>query len=139
MNYNKYMSPDDIAAMQEMASMDDPEARIDSMSGLQGMANGMKVNKLGEYGNGRVIGANSPWEAVGGIAKNAMGAYMQKDLADKYGGILDKANAARGNAAGKIGSKYMVDALRNNKLPGIEAFQQDPSVLTDALGNLQFD
>lgn len=123
MQYNKYMNVDDIAAMQEMASMDDPEARIESMAGLQGLANRTGgIKKLGEYGNGRVIGANSPLEALGGIAQNAMGAYMQKDLASKYGGILDKANAARGNAAGKIGSKYVVDALRKNQIPGVESF-----------------
>lgn len=122
MNYNQYMSPDDIAAMEEMARIDDPQARIDSMAGLQGMANGMRVKKLGEYGNGRVIGANSGLEALGGIASNAMGAYMNKSLADKAGGILDKNNADRGNAASKIGSKYMVNALRNNKIPGVEPF-----------------
>lgn len=123
MNYNKYMNPDDIAAMQEMAGMDDPEARIESMAGLQGLANRTGgIKRLGEYGNGRVIGANSGLEAIGGIAQNALGAYMQKDLATKYGSILDKANQGRANAAGKIGSKYMVDALRQNKIPGVESF-----------------
>lgn len=122
MDYNKYMNVDDIAAMEEMARIDDPNARIDTLSGLQGMANGMRVKKLGEYGNGRVIGANSPLEALGGIASNTMGAYMNKSLADKAGGILDANNAARGNAASKIGSKYMVDALRKGKLNGIEPF-----------------
>ena len=123
MQYNKYMNPDDIAAMQEMAGLDDPEARIESMQGLQGLANRTGgIKKLGEYGNGRVIGANSGLEALGGIAQNAMGAYMQKDLANKYGGILDKANQNRANAAGKIGSKYFVDALRKNQMPGVEPF-----------------
>ena len=122
MEYNKYMNPDDLAAMEEMARIDDPQARIDSMQGLQGLANGMRKTKLGEYGNGRVIGAINPLEAIGGVAQNAMGAYMQKDLAGKYGKILDDNNAARGNAASKIGSKYMVNALRNNKIPGVESF-----------------
>lgn len=139
MDYNKYMTPDDIAAMEEMARIDDPQARIDTLSGMQGMANSMRTKKLGEYGNGRVIGANSPLEALGGIASNAMGAYMNKSLADKAGGILDANNAARGNAAAKIGSKYMVDALRKNKIPGVQPFQVDPSVLTDGNGEMQFD
>lgn len=135
MQYNKYMTPDDIAAMQEMASMDDPDARIDSMSGLQGMANGMRVKSLPERSNGRVWGATSPMEAIGGIAQNLASAYMQKDLADKYGGILDKANAARGATAKKIGSKYMVDALRN----GTEMQPGANDYPTDAAGNLVFD
>jgi hypothetical protein len=122
MDYNKYMNVDDIAAMEEMARIDDPQARIDTLSGMQGLANSMRVKGLPERGNGRVIGATSPLEALGGVASNAMGAYMNKSLADKAGGILDANNAARGNAASKIGSKYMVNALRNNKIPGLESF-----------------
>jgi hypothetical protein len=122
MDYNKYMNVDDISAMEEMARIDDPQARIDSMQGLQGLANGMRMKSLPERGNGRLIGATSGLEALGGIAQNVTGAAMQKGLADKYGSILDQNNAARGNAASKIGSKYMVNALRQNQIPGVESF-----------------
>ena len=112
MQMNKYMTPEDLANAEAMAGIDDPEARMDSMAGLQGMANGMRVKGLNQYGNGRVIGATSPLDALGGVAMNAMGAYAQKGLADKYGSILDKNNMDRMGAARKLSSKYLPNALR---------------------------
>ena len=118
-NYMKYLTPEDLVAGEEMAGVDDPLARIESLQGLQNMADGMRVRGLPERGNGRVIGATSPWEAVGGIAQNTMGAYMNKSLSDKFGGILDKNNADRKKAYRDMTAKYRADALRN---AGIEPF-----------------
>lgn len=120
MDYNKYMNVDDLAAMEEMARIDDPQARIDSLGGLQGLASGMRSKGPKERDNGRVVGAISPLETIGGIAQNAAGAFMNKSLADKYGGILDANNAARGTAA-----KNIVNALRRTKNPAESGFDSD--------------
>lgn len=112
-NYMQYMSPEDA---QKLAEMGDPQDQIEALQGMQGLANRTGgIKKLGEYGNGRVIGANSGLEALGGIAQNAMGAYMQKDLAGKYGDILKQGNANRGTA-----SNMIVNALRKAKMGGAE-------------------
>ena len=131
MQMNKYLTPEDMAAAQEMAGIDDPEARIDSMAGLQGLANSMRVKNLQQYGNGRVIGATSPLDAIGGVAMNAAGAYAQKSLADKYGSILDKNNLDRVGAAKMLASKYLPNALRNAQDPmaGDDGMQYDPSTM----------
>lgn len=118
-NYMKYLTPEDLVAGEEMAGIDDPLARIGSLQGLQGMADGMRVRGLPERGNSRFIGATSPWEAVGGIAQNAMGAYMNKSLSDRYGDILNKNNLDRKRAYRDMTAKYRSDALRN---AGIETF-----------------
>lgn len=110
MNYSQYMSPEDA---QRLAEMGDPQDDIEALLPMQRLANQTGgIKRLGEYGNGRVIGANSPLEALGGVAQNAMGAYMQKDLAGKYGDIFKQANKNRGSAAGML-----VNALRSAKDP----------------------
>ena len=112
MNYMQYMSPEDA---QRLAEMGDPQEQIEAMYGLQRQANNMGMQQLPQYGNGRVIGRNSPMEAVGGAAQQIAGAYMNKQLADKYGDILKQGNANRGNAAGMI-----VNALRKAQMGGAE-------------------
>lgn len=115
MNYMNYMSPEDA---QRLAEMGDPQDQIDAMGGMQRFVNNnMGMQQLPQYGNGRVIGANSPLEAIGGASQQIAGAYMNKKLADKYGDILKQGNMNRGNAAGMI-----VNALRKAKTPGVESF-----------------
>lgn len=101
----QYMSPEDI---QQMAEMDDPEMRMNALAGKQRMADRMVAKQLDTQRsvNG-VAGRISPLEALGNVATNAAGAYMQNDLAKQYGGILDKNNAQRGGYA-----KRIAEALR---------------------------
>lgn len=107
MEYADYLTPEQA---QKLAEMGDPQDQIDALGGMQGMANRMGMKQLPQYGNGRVIGANSPLEALGGAAQQVAGAYMNAQLANKYGDILKQGNANRGNAAGLI-----VNALRKAK------------------------
>lgn len=102
----QYMSPEDI---QQMAEMDDPEMRMNALAGKQRMADRMATKQLDTQRsvNG-VAGRISPLEALGNVATNAAGAYMQNDLAKQYGGILDKNNQQRGGYA-----KRIAEALRN--------------------------
>lgn len=113
MNYMQYMSPEDA---QRLAEMGDPQEQIDAMGGMQRFANNsMGMQQLPQYGNGRVIGRNSPMEAVGGMAQQMAGAYMNKELADKYGAILNQGNKNRGAASAMI-----VNALRKAQIGGAE-------------------
>jgi len=96
----QYMTPEQI---QQLAEMDDPEARMNAMSGKQLMADRMYAKPLqtDRSVNG-IAGRISPFEALGNVATNAAGAYMQNDLAKQYGGMLDKNNAQRGDYAKRI-------------------------------------
>lgn len=102
----QYMTPEQI---QQLAEMDDPEMRMQAMSGKQLMADRMYAKPLqtDRSVNG-IAGRINPMEVVGNVATNAAGAYMQNDLAKQYGGMLDKNNAKRGDYA-----KRIADALRN--------------------------
>lgn len=111
---NKYMNPEDILAMQELAGIDDPDARMGALGGMQRMASAMGQYKAPqERSNGRVVGLTSPMEGLGAMSQQLVGASMNRQLMDKYGQILDQNNMDRRNAAQRIGSKYLVDALRN--------------------------
>lgn len=118
MNYMQYMSPEDA---QRLAEMGDPQEQIDALSGMQRFANNnMGMQQLPQYGNGRVIASNSPFEALGGAAQQIAGAYMNKQLADKYGSILSQGNQNRGTSAGLI-----VNALRKAKNQAEPGFDSD--------------
>ena len=109
--------------MQEMAAIDDPDARMASYGGMQRMASGMGQYKAPqERSNGRVVGLNSPMEGLGAMGQQLAGAYMNKQLRDQYGSSLDKNNADRSGAAGRIGAKYLVGALRGQQPGGAQAF-----------------
>lgn len=102
----QYMTPEQI---QQMAEMDDPEMRMNSLAGKQLMADRMYAKPLQtDRSVGGIAGKISPMEVLGNVATNAAGAYMQNDLAKQYGGMLDKNNAQRGGYA-----KRIAEALRN--------------------------
>lgn len=96
----QYMTPEQI---QQMAEMDDPEMRMQTLQGKQLMADRMYAKPLqtDRSVNG-VAGRINPMEVLGNVATNAAGAYMQNDLAKQYGGMLDKNNAQRGDYAKRI-------------------------------------
>lgn len=96
----QYMTPEQI---QQMAEMDDPEMRMQTLQGKQLMADRMYAKPLqtDRSVNG-VAGRISPMEVLGNVATNAAGAYMQNDLAKQYGGMMDKNNAQRGDYAKRI-------------------------------------
>lgn len=129
MDYMNYISPEQA---QKLAEIGDPQAQIDALGGYQSMANGMGMRNLRERDNGRVVGATSPLEALGGAAQQISGAAMQGMLANKYGDILKQGNKNRGMAA-----KDIVNALRGAQ-PGSMPTDAN-GYPTDAAGNLQFD
>lgn len=104
MNYQDYLSPEQA---QKLAEMGDPQDEVEAMYGMQRMANNMGMQRLPERSNGRVWGATSPMEAIGGMAQQLSGAYMNKTLADKYGEAFKTGNQNRGTAA-----KMIAEALR---------------------------
>lgn len=129
---NKYMTPEDIANMQELAGIDDPDARIAAYGGMQRMASNMGQYKAPqERSNGRVVGLTSPLEGLGAMGQQLAGAYMNKGLMDKYGSILDQNNLDRRNAASKIGSRYLVNALRGPAAQSFPVANQNPAVTSD--------
>lgn len=123
---NKYMNPEDIMAMQELAAMDDPTARMEALGGMQRMASGMGQYKAPqERSNGRVVGLNSPMEGLGAMGQQLVGAYMNKQLMDRYGQILDKNNQDRSMAAQRIASRYFPQALRNAQGAVVQSYPVD--------------
>ena len=109
MDYS-YLTPEQIEQMAQFAQTQDPQDQIDALMGLQQMANRMHSNGIPLRENGRVVGPTSGWEVAGNAAKDMAGAYMNKNLSDKYKGILDQNSASRGNYA-----KAVIDALRRKK------------------------
>lgn len=98
MDYS-YLTPEQLEQMQQFAQTQDPEDQVKALLGLQEMANRMHSNGIPMRDNGRVVGPTSAWEVAGNVAKDAAGAYMQKNLSDKYKGILDENSKARGGYA----------------------------------------
>ena len=124
---NKYLSPEDLLAAQEdilaaeqMAGIEDPEARMLAMSPMAQTAKGLQGIRPMERANGRVVGATSPLEAIGAAGANIAGAYMNKQLMDKYGSVMDDNTAGRkmtaktlAERAARGAGKYYPDLLRN--------------------------
>lgn len=111
----KYMTPEQI---QAMAAMEDPEMAINALAGLQKRADAMHADPIqtNRSVNG-IAGRISPWEVAGNVATNAVGAYMNKNLADQYKAILDRNNGQRGEYA-----KMIAEALRQQ---GVTPYVQE--------------
>ncbi len=108
-----YLTPEEVA---KMAGIEDPADRMATMAGMQRYANMLpQMGQIKERSNGRVVGRTSPMEGLGQMASQLAGAYMNKDLMDKYGAIMDKNNAQRQQTALDIARAY---ALRNAGQPG---------------------
>lgn len=132
MSYMKYLTPEDFAAAEEMAGIEDPTARMATYGGMQQMIDRMGVKQLPTRSNDRVVGLTSPMEAIGGIANNLVQAYGNASLAKKYGDILDKNNASRKKTARDIIAMYRAEALRNAGLnPVFDSALQEPVMQTD--------
>lgn len=102
MNYmqmDQYMSPE---AAAELAGISDPEMEMLTLNPMAQTAKGLQGIRPIERSNGRVVGATSPLEAIGAAGANMAGAYMNKQLMDKYGGIMDKNRMGRMSAAERI-------------------------------------
>lgn len=111
---NSYISPEEAAML---AGIEDPKDRMNTMGGMQTMANMLPaMGRIKERDNGRVVGRTSAMEGLGQVASQMAGAYMNKNLMDKYGSIMDKNNASRSDAALRIAR-----ALRGAGQPGAPA------------------
>ena len=94
---NSYITPEQAAML---AGIEDPKDRMNTMGGMQNMANMLPaMGRIKERDNGRVVGRTNPMEGLGQVASQMAGAYMNKNLMDKYGSIMDKNNASRSNTA----------------------------------------
>lgn len=110
---SKYMSPEEIAAMAKIAGIEDPAMRMNTFSGMQSYANQLpQMGAIRERSNGRVVGRTSPMEGLGQLGSQLAGAYMSKNLMDKYGSIMDANNQQRMSVA-----QMMIDELRKNRQP----------------------
>ena len=109
MDYS-YLTPEQIEQLKQFAETQDPQDQIDALMGLQQMANRMHSSAIPMRDNGRVVGPTSGWEVAGNVAKDMAGAYMNKNLSDRYKGILDQNSKARGGYA-----QAVIDALRQKK------------------------
>jgi hypothetical protein len=102
---NSYLTPEQAAAM---AGIEDPNDRMNTMSGMQRFANMLpQMNQIKERSNGRVVGRTDPMEGLAQMGSQLAGAYMNKNLMDKYGAIMDANNQQRMNTA-----KMIAEALR---------------------------
>lgn len=109
---NKYLTPEQAAMM---AGIEDPADRMATMRGMQGFANMLpQMNQIKERSNGRVVGRTDPMEGLAQMGSQLAGAYMNKNLMDKYGAIMDKNNDQRIKAAQMLAQAY---ALRNAGQP----------------------
>jgi len=94
---NSYITPEQAAML---AGIEDPKDRMNTMGGMQTMANMLPaMGRIKERDNGRVVGRTSAMEGLGQVASQMAGAYMNKNLMDKYGSIMDKNNASRSSTA----------------------------------------
>lgn len=128
MNYSQmdqYLSPE---AAAELAGINDPEMEMLALNPMAQTAKGLQGIRPMERSNGRVVGATSPLEAIGAAGANIAGAYMNKQLMDKYGGIMGKNADARKGAARKIAGHYYADALRKSGTPdyAAQSYPVDP-------------
>jgi len=97
---NSYLSPEDAAIM---AGIEDPKDRMSTMGGMQQFANQLPMmNRIKERDNGRVVGRTSMMEGLGQMGSQLAGAYMQKNLMDKYGDIMKENSKSRQDAALRI-------------------------------------
>lgn len=106
---NQYLTPE---AAAQLAGIEDPEDRMMTMAGVQGFANALPgAGRIQERSNGRVVGRTSPMEGLGQMGSQLAGAYMNKQLMDKYGSIMDQNNESRMSTA-----RMIAEALR--RAPG---------------------
>ena len=105
---NSYLTPEQAAAM---AAIEDPKDRMNTMGGMQNFATQLPMmNRIQERNNGRVVGRTSAMEGLGQMGSQIAGAYMQKNLMDKYGAIMDANNKSRQEVALALAR---ASALRN--------------------------
>jgi hypothetical protein len=100
-----------------LAGIEDPNDRMNTMAGMQRYANMLpQMGQIRERSNGRVVGRTSAMEGLGQMGSQLAGAYMNKELMDKYGAIMDKNNQQRISAA-----QMLADALRRTPAAGAAA------------------
>lgn len=103
---------DQMNAAQKLAGIEDPKDRMNTMSGMQTFASQLPaMNRIKERDNGRVVGRTSMMEGLGQMGSQLAGAYMQKNLMDRYSDIMKDNNKARVDAAGLF-TQAKIDALR---------------------------
>lgn len=111
---NSYITPEQAAMM---AGIEDPKERMATFGGMQGFATQLPaMNRIKERDNGRVVGRTSAMEGLGQMGSQLAGAYMNKQLMDKYGAIMDKNNEGRMSTA-----RLIAEALRKAPTPGAQA------------------
>lgn len=129
---NNYLTPEQAAMM---AGIEDPADRMATMRGMQGFANMLpQMNQIKERSNGRVVGRTDPMEGLAQMGSQLAGAYMNKNLMDKYGAIMDKNNQQRQDTAMAIARAY---ALRNAGQPGGSGVAQSYPVAPQSPANLR--
>lgn len=93
---NSYITPEQAA---KLAEIEDPKDRMNTFGGMQQFANMLPaMNRIKERDNGRVVGRTSAMEGLGQMGSQLAGAYMSKNLMDKYGSIMNDSNKSRGEA-----------------------------------------
>lgn len=111
---NSYLTPEQAAMM---AGIEDPKDRMNTFGGMQQFANMLPaMNRIKERDNGRVVGRTSAMEGLSQMGSQLAGAYMNKQLMDKYGAIMDKNNEGRMSTA-----RLIAEALRKTPAPGTQA------------------
>lgn len=111
---NNYLTPEQAAMM---AGIEDPADRMATMRGMQGFANMLpQMNQIKERSNGRVVGRTDPMEGLAQMGSQLAGAYMNKNLMDKYGAIMDANNKQRMSTA-----QMIAEALRRTPAAGATA------------------
>jgi hypothetical protein len=111
---NGYLTPEQAAML---AGIEDPNDRMNTMAGMQRYANMLpQMGQIRERSNGRVVGRTSAMEGLGQMGSQLAGAYMNKELMDKYGAIMDKNNQQRISAA-----QMLAEALRRAPAAGAAA------------------
>ena len=118
---NSYITPEQAAML---AGIEDPKDRMNTMGGMQQFANMLPaMSRIKERDNGRVVGRTSAMEGLGQMGSQIAGAYMNKQLMDKYGAIMDKNNASRSQTA-----LLIAQALRGaGQQPGTTQAQPNPA------------
>lgn len=117
---NSYITPDQAAML---AGIEDPKDRMNTFGGMQTMANMLPaMNRIKERDNGRVVGRTSAMEGLGQMGSQIAGAYMNKNLMDKYGAIMDKNNEGRMSTA-----RLIAEALRSAGQPSPTQAQPNPA------------
>jgi hypothetical protein len=108
---NGYLTPEQAAML---AGIEDPSDRMSTMGGMQRFANMLpQMNQIKERSNGRVVGRTDPMEGLAQMGSQLAGAYMNKNLMDKYGAIMDANNKQRMSTA-----QMIAEALRRAPAAG---------------------